>query len=302
VHPLYATQPAFEQFRAISINEVLELAPLRIQVWSYWSARSKGVNMPLFSPPISYKNRLLASLPADAIQQLTPHLAPIDLPTNRILEEANQAADGVYFLEGGICSVVARMENGASVEVGVIGRDGFVGLSAVLGSGCSPNRYFMQIPGYGFRVKARVLTELADRCTPLRMCLLRSMHGLLVQTAQIAACNRLHELQERLARWLLMRRDRLQSDHILVTQEFLATMLGTRRSSVTVAVGILQKAGLITCTRGRVSILNNAGLADASCECYQVVHDEYVRLGLLEARPVEFKTARVLRLAIAANA
>jgi CRP-like cAMP-binding protein len=257
--------------------------------------------MPPFSPPISYQNRLLASLPADAIQQLMPHLAPVDLPTSRILEEANQAADGVYFLEGGICSVVARMENGASVEVGVIGRDGFVGMSSVLGSGCSPNRYFMQIPGYGFRVKTRVLTELADTCTPLRMCLLRSVHGLLVQTAQTAACNRLHELQERMARWLLMRRDRLQSDQILVTQESLATMLGTRRSSVTVAVGILQKAGLITCTRGHVSILNNAGLADAACECYQVVHDEYVRLGMLEARPSEPKTARVLRLEIAAG-
>jgi CRP-like cAMP-binding protein len=286
---------------SLSIDKVLELAPLRIQMWASWSTRNRGVNMPPFSPPISYKNRLLASLPAGVIQQLAPHLVPLDLPRNRILEEANQAAESAYFLEGGICSIVATMENGMSVEVGVIGRDGFVGMSAVLGTGCSPNRYFMQIPGYGFRVKARVLTELADTCAPFRLRLLGSLQGLLVQTAQTAACNRLHELQERLARWLLMCRDRVQSDQVLVTQEFLANMLGTRRSSVTVAAGILQKAGLICCTRGHVSILDNAGLADAACECYQVVHDEYVRLGLLEARPVEFKTARVLRLPIAAS-
>jgi CRP-like cAMP-binding protein len=193
------------------------------------------------------------------------------------------------------------MENGSSVEVGFIGREGFVGTAAVLDSGSSPNRYFMQVPGYGYRIKAKVLRELADTCAPLRLCLLRAVQGLLVQTAQTAACNRLHNLEERLARWLLMCRDRVQSDQILVTQEFLATMLGTRRSSVTVAAGMLQKAGLITSTRGRVAILDHAGLADAACECYQVVHDEYVRLGLFEHGSMEFATARIIELPVAAD-
>jgi len=252
-------------------------------------------------PPIVYKNRLLASLPAEFIKLLAPHLTLVDLPRNRILKDTNQAADGAYFLEGGVCSIVATMENGTSVEVGLIGREGFVGMAAVLDTGRSPNSYFMQIPGYGFRMKAQVLRGLADTCTPLRLCLLRSVQGLLVQTAQTAACNRLHDLQERMARWLLMCRDRVQSDQILVTQEFLATMLGTRRSSVTVAAGMLQKAGIITCSRGRVAILDHARLAGAACECYQVVHDEYVRLGLLETGSMEFSTARVIELAVAVD-
>jgi CRP-like cAMP-binding protein len=253
------------------------------------------------SPPIIYKNRILAFLPAEAIRLLAPHLVLMDLPRNRTLKQANQAADGAYFLEGGVCSIVALMENGTSVDVALIGREGFVGTAAVLDTGRSPNWHFMQIPGYGFRVNASVLRALADTCTPLRLCLLRSVQGLLVQIAQTAACNRLHDLHERLARWLLMCRNRVESDQILITQESLATMLGTRRSSVTVAAGILQKAGLITCTRGRVSILDHAGLAEAACECYQVVHDEYVRLGLLEERPMEFATARVIKLAITAK-
>jgi CRP-like cAMP-binding protein len=188
------------------------------------------------------------------------------------------------------------MEDGMTVEVGLIGREGFVGTAAVLDTGASPNRYFMQIPGYGFRMKAAVLRRLSDACTPLRMSLLRGVQGLLVQTAQTAACNRVHDLQERLARWLLMCRDGVQSDRILVTQEFLATMLGTRRSSVTVAAGILQKAGLITCSRGQVAILDHAGLADAACECYQVVHDVYVQLGLFENGRGEFESHRAIRL------
>ena len=187
-----------------------------------------------FSPPIIYKNRLLGSLPAEAIELIVPHLTLMDLPRNRTLKRTNQSADGAYFLEGGVCSIVALMENGKSVDVALIGREGFVGTAAVLDTGRSPNWHFMLIPGYGFRMKAQVLRGLADTCPPLRLCLLRSVQGLLVQIAQTAACNRLHDLQERMARWLLMCRDRVQSDQILVTQEFLATMLGTRRSSVTV--------------------------------------------------------------------
>jgi CRP-like cAMP-binding protein len=238
--------------------------------------------VPPVSVPRAYKNRVLGSFPAHEIDQLAPHLLPVDLPMSMTLQEPGQIVDTVYFLEDGICSIVATMENGVTVEAGIIGRDGFVGMPVALGAGHSPNRSFMQIPGYGYRVRAKILTGLADESAPLRHCLLRSVHALMVQTAQTAACNRVHDLHERLARWLMTCHDRVQSDQLLITQEFLGIMLGTRRTSVTVAARILQKAGLITYARGHVIIQDHAGLADAACECYQVVRDESVRLGLLQ--------------------
>ncbi len=229
----------------------------------------------------SYNNRILASLAATDLDRLIPHLLPVNLPMNQPLHSPSQTSGNVYFLETGVCSIVAAMEDGTTVEVGVIGRDGFVGMAAALGTSHLPNRCFMQIPGHGFYVKSQILTQQMQESRPLHLCLLRSVQGLLVQTAQTAACNRVHELHERLARWLLMCFDRVQLDEVPITQEFLAMMLGTRRSTVTVAAGILQKAGLIGFARGHVTIKNHAGLIEAACECYQVVHDEYVRLNLL---------------------
>jgi CRP-like cAMP-binding protein len=231
----------------------------------------------------SHKNLVLIAMSAPDIARLEPHLSLVDLPKGRTLQEANEAVETVYFLEDGICSIVATMSSGGTVEVGIVGRSGFVGFPAVLGTGQSPNRCFMQIPGHGFRIKSKILTEMCEESTTLRRLLLRSVQGLLVQTAQTAACNRVHDLHERLARWLLMCNDRGHGDGVVITQEFLAMMLGTRRSSVTVAARVLQRAGLITYTRGHVTIEDLAGLKEASCECYQVVHDEYVRLGLLPA-------------------
>ena len=228
-----------------------------------------------------YKNRVLASLPPADIKRLAPHLTPVTLKTNRTLHDAGQIVDTIYFLEEGVCSVVVSMETGNTVEVGVTGRDGFVGLPAVLGTEHSPNRAFMQIPGHGFSVKAKILREQSEKSSELRLRLQRVVQGMLVQTAQTAACNRVHELEERLARWLLTCQDRVQSDHIPITQEFLAMMLGTRRTTVTVAAGMLHKAGLIAYSRGHVTIQNREGLTHASCECYRIIHQEYVRLGLL---------------------
>ena len=173
------------------------------------------------------------------------------------------------------------MENGSTVEVGLIGRDGVIGLPAVLGSGRAANRTFIQLPGHGFSVKAGILRQQAESSSELRSCLQLAIQGYLAQTAQTAACNRIHELEERLARWVMMCSDRLQSDHIPITHEFLAMMLGTRRSSVSIAAGILHKSGLITYSRGSVTIQNRDGLTNAACECYQSVYEEYVQLGLL---------------------
>jgi CRP-like cAMP-binding protein len=215
------------------------------------------------------------------MRQLAPYLLPVELPADFTLHAPGQHVDTVYFPETGICSIVAAMEDGTTIEVGISGRDGFVGAAAVLDADQSPNRCFVAIPGHGFRVKSKILIEHAEASPSIRKCLLRSVQAQMVQTAQTAACNRVHDLHERLARWLLMCRDRVQSDRIFVTHELLATMLGTRRSSVSVAAGILEKAGLISHTRGHVMIENSSGLLDAACECYSVVHNEFVRLGLL---------------------
>jgi len=227
-----------------------------------------------------YKNRVLASLPAAEIKRLAPHLSPVALMVNRTLHDAGQTIDSVYFLEDGVCSIVATMASGNTVEVGIIGREGFVGLPAVLGTQASPNRAFMQIPGHGYSIKAKILQEQSEASKELRLLLQRVVQGMLVQTAQTAACNRVHELEERLARWLLMCQDRVQSDQIGITHEFLAMMLGTRRTSVTVAAGTLSKAGIISYSRGLVTIQNRKQLENAACECYRVVHEEDLRLGL----------------------
>ncbi len=242
------------------------------------------MNPPLMQRTRSYRNRLLASLPAPVIKLLSSHLVPVPLPRGLVLREPGQTLDHTYFLEDGVCSLVISLEDGTTIETGVVGWEGFVGVHELLGASRAPNRMLMQIPGYGFRVETTILTELADAFVPLRSCLLRSVHMLLVQTAQTAACNRVHDLPERLARWLLMCQDRVESAEIKVTQEFLAAMLGTHRSSVTVAIRTLAKAGLIGYVRGQLTIRNRSGLRDVSCECYRVVHEEAVRLGLFDNR------------------
>ncbi len=231
--------------------------------------------------PQKYNNRVLASLPPAEIKRLAPHLSPVTLKLNRTLHDSGQTVDTVYFLEQGVCSHVVTMEAGNTVEVGITGRDGFVGLPAILGTGHSLNRSFMQIPGHGFYLRASILREQAEASAELRQRLQRYIQALLLQTAQTAACNRVHELEERLARWLMMCCDRVGSDHLPITHEFLAMMLGTRRSTVTVAAGMLQKAGLIEYSRGLVTIQDRDGLTRSACECYRIIRDEYARLGLL---------------------
>ncbi|HZY61771.1 MAG TPA: Crp/Fnr family transcriptional regulator [Edaphobacter sp.] len=229
-----------------------------------------------------YKNQILASLSESDLARVAPHLSPVDLKLGRILFEAGDPVWTVYFLEEGLCSNVVALANGGTVEVGIIGRDGFVDVSAVLGTGHSLNRCVIQIAGSGFAIKSSILREQINESETLRSSLQRAVQGLLAQTSQTAACNRVHELEERLARWLMMCYDRIGANHLSITHEFLATMLGTRRSSVTVAAGILHKAGLIDYSRGRVTIQDRKGLQEAACECYQAVREEYSRLGLLQ--------------------
>lgn len=237
--------------------------------------------MRLISPKKTYRNRILASLPSEVMKRLAPHLVEVSLPAGETLHHPGDAVDTVYFLEEGACSVVVTLETGATVEVSRIGKEGFVGTSAILGAGPSPNRFFMAMPGYGYSISAKALLLETEASAKLRNCLLRSVQSLLVQTAQTAACNQLHELSKRLARWLLMCDDRIEMDHTPVTQELLAMLLGTRASSISVAASVLQKEGLIAYSRGKMRIRNRPGLVKAACECYQVMNNENLRLGLI---------------------
>ena len=233
----------------------------------------------------SYKNRILACLPNSELKRLAPHLVPVNLKVNDTLLEAGQNVDEAYFLEQGLCSIVVEMKNGGTVEVGLIGKEGLVGAPAVMGAEHAPNRAFIQMAGSGFRINIKALREQGERSSELRSCLQKSMQGLLALTAQTAACNRVHEIPERLARWLLTCHDRVESDRMEITHEFLGMMLGTGRPTVTLAAGTLHKAGLIAYSRGHVTITDRKGLENAACECYRTVHDEYLRLGLLDGKP-----------------
>jgi CRP-like cAMP-binding protein len=200
---------------------------------------------------------------------------------DQMLHDTGQVVETAYFLEDSICSIVVAMRDGRIVEVGLIGRDGLVGLAGVVGTGRSSNRSFIQLEGTGYSVKAKILRDQYESSPELRLSVQRGVHAFLAQSAQTAACNRVHELEERLARWILMCQDRMEADKLSITHEFLAEMLGTRRSTVSLAAGILQKAGLIEYSRGVLKIQNRQRLEAAACECYAVVRDEYLRLGLL---------------------
>lgn len=227
------------------------------------------------------RNQVLASLPLLEMSRLTPHLHPVILKANQTLHDAGELIDTVYFLDQGLCSMMVTMESGRTVEVGMIGWDGFVGIPTILGARRSLHRSFMQISGMGFALDATTLLDEVAASGKLHTRLHQCAQGLLVQVAQIAACSCVHEIEKRLARRLLMTRDRSQSDQLAVTQEFLASALGARRTSITLAAGRLQQAGLIEYTRGNMIIKDRNGLENVACECYQVIREEYARLQLL---------------------
>jgi CRP-like cAMP-binding protein len=219
--------------------------------------------------PIS--NLILASLPDAEFKLLRPHLEPTPLPQHQILHEPGQTIDFIYFLNEGMCSLVALSRDGRSVEVGIVGREGMVGMSLTVGLQQSAFRAIMQIGGAGLRIRAEIFQEVLLVSPVLRAELSRFalMHGM--QVAQLAACNRLHEVNQRLIRWLLMCQDRLESDKLPLTHEFLAQMLGAGRPSVSLATAGLENAGLIENLRGTVKILDRKSLEEIVCECYEVI-------------------------------
>jgi CRP-like cAMP-binding protein len=227
---------------------------------------------------ISISNRLLGALAREDLDRLRPHLNPFPLPHKRILVSPNTPVDHVYFPQEGMVSLVQPLENGAMIEVGMIGNEGLVGMPVLLGADTSPLEAMIQIPGSALRIEAGVFREEVGRSTALLGLLLRYVQALHVQVSLSAACNGRHTLPERLARWLLTARDRAASDQMPLSHEFLGMMLGVRRAGVTVAVGTLKAAGLIRNSNGQVTILDRHGLEGASCECYHTVKNEYQRL------------------------
>ena len=226
----------------------------------------------------AHTNRLLGLLPLRDYQRLLPHLQPVSLEYRQSLYEANRPIGSVYFIETGVGSLVNTMANGQAAEVGTIGSEGMVGLPLVFGDNQAPTSVYIQVPGAGLRMTAAVFKRELAQSASMRVAMLRYAHAFFNQVAQSAACNRFHNIQQRTCRWMLMTHDRMQSDEFLLTQEFLAMMLGVQRTGVTAAAGGLQRAGLIRYTRGNVTILDRRGLERSSCECYAVSKLEFDRL------------------------
>ena len=213
-------------------------------------------------------NQILLDLPREEREMLLRKLEFVRLRTHHVLHERGDTLKSAYFCDTGLVSILSVFPDGKSVEVGLVGKEGFVGLPLAAGFRTAPTRAVAQIEATAFRVDGEALMEILRQCPNLERQLQQFSQIMAMQVTQIAACNRLHEVNERLARWLLMCADRIGSNSVPLTHEFLAQMLGTRRSSVTVAAGILEKAGLITHSRGDVKIIDRNKLEEAACECY----------------------------------
>jgi CRP-like cAMP-binding protein len=227
--------------------------------------------------PAALRNRFLARLPETVYRRLVPLLQPVTLPLGQVLYEARGPIEYAYFPTGAVLSAVTVMLDGNTIEVASIGNEGLVGH---YGSGgkWSPHRVIVQIAGDGLRIDARVLEDKGTKVGPLRELLTAYQLAFISQMSQSVACNGLHRLGQRCCRWLLMSRDRVGSNDLHLTHEYLAILLGARRASVTEALRPLQEAGLVQSHRGRITILDGAGLEARACECYGVVRAAYNRL------------------------
>jgi CRP-like cAMP-binding protein len=223
-------------------------------------------------------NQLLASLPAADLALIVPLLQFVELPAGTTLYEAGTALEDVYFPTSAIVSLAATMQDGASAEIAVVGNEGLVGVCAYMGGGSSLSGAVVQGAGHGWRMKAQDIRDAAAASAPFMQALLRYTQALFTQMAQTSACSRHHALDQQLCRWLLLHRDRMPGDHMAITQERIAHMLGVRREGVTVGALKLQKAGLISYGRGRIAIVDRAGLERRSCECYAVIKGAYNQL------------------------
>jgi CRP-like cAMP-binding protein len=224
------------------------------------------------------QNQLLAVLPDAIWARWLPQLETVDMPLGRVLYEPGGPVAHVYFPTSSIVSLLYVMEDGASAEIALVGREGMVGISVFLGGETTTRHAIVQSAGRGYRLRARFLLQEFESAGPVLHLLLRYTQALIAQMAQTAACNRHHTLDQQLCRWLLMSLDRLPSNELVMTQELIANMLGVRREGVTEAAGHLHEAGVIRYHRGHITVLDRAGLERRSCECYAALRKEYERL------------------------
>ncbi len=227
------------------------------------------------SPSINY---LINAVPIEERERLVPMLEHVSFSLGQVIYESSGGLDYIYFPTTSVVSLLYTMEDGTTAEMGLTGNDGAVGIALFLGGDTTPNRAVAQIAGDAFRMKAKLLRQEFARGGALQRVLLRYTQALITQISQTAVCNRLHSVEQRLSRWLLLSHDRVKTAELMMTQEFIANMLGGRRESVTVAAGLLQDAGLIHYSRGRIVIRDRTGLENVVCECYRIVKDELDRL------------------------
>lgn len=226
----------------------------------------RPVNFPL-------ENRILTALPTDEYNRLLPELTPVRLPRGKVLWDAGDTIRYAYFVTGGMVSLLSTTGEGSSIEVGMVGSEGLAGISAMLRFEAIPYTVVVQISGHALKIKVETLRREFARGGRLQELLLRYAHTLLTQVSQSASCNRFHTVEERLCRWLLVSHDRVRSDVLTLTQEFLSQMMGVPRTSVSAIAVRLQREGLITYSRGVIRIVDRRGLEDYSCECYRVISD-----------------------------
>jgi CRP-like cAMP-binding protein len=229
-------------------------------------------------PPDPSLNSLFSALPGEVFARLAPHLERLTLAPRHMVYEPGRAVEHVYFPIGTIISLVTVMADETEVEVATIGREGMVGLPVFWGPGSIPIRAFAQVSGDAYRMGADAFRAAVEPGGELANLLLRYTQAVFHQVARSAACNQVHSIGQRCARWLLMSHDRVGRDQFELTQEFLGQMLGVRRAGVGKAASALQKAGHIKYARGRITVIDRAGLEGAACECYAVIRDEYLRL------------------------
>jgi CRP-like cAMP-binding protein len=219
------------------------------------------------------RNEILLSMSAREFNLIRPYLQFVDLEQHRILYEPHKKLKFMYFPNRGLISLVVVLKTGRTVEAGIVGKEGASGTALSAGVSTSALREIVQISGEGFRIKREAFQKLLSGIPEMRKALNRYLVLLGMQVSQTAACNRLHEIEQRLARWLLMAEDSAATSMLGITHDFLATMLGTDRPSVTLAAGMLQKAGLIEYGRGTVKITNRQQLEEFACECYSVIRE-----------------------------
>lgn len=223
-------------------------------------------------------NSILRALPSEEYQRLLPHLEEVEMPLGEVLSRPGEEIRYAYFPLEGAISIVVMMEDGSEAEAGVVGREGMSGIPIAFGTNAAPFQSMVQMPGRALRIKAEALRAEVRKYGALHDLILCYAQAFFVQTGQTAACNRLHKLDGRFAKWLLMCQDRASGERLELTHDFIATMLGVRRSGVSVAANQLQSEGLISYRRGHVNILDRDGLEAVACECYGVVRREFDRL------------------------